>query len=386
MSDYYSESSRTPTPHRRHRHHHHSKSKYDSNSDNDHSEFTIKQKRRMPLESSPLTFFFIIIVCSIIQIVSFGDCKLTFSRPNEIELPLAYNINRAFDAIPTFNLMDNLTTCPKEIILVSYLIYLIYRILCSTSRSPISSFLISIILLYDKATRSLIISNPSFGAQLILVSLCIICCQNLLVLQIFSSPWITYAALSLLLGFFSTFISIEAYPIFIPITISIILLSKSTESKSRSSFCSKIFNAILKSIYLIILCCACVTFAFGTYLLIGPPKFVVIERDIHLLITEFLSNNHNISLLFMAPLVLLLFFFTDIEFSWLLSFIGCLAFSIMLMFSSVVNDLVVQAGFCVYYYLLCCGFVLTNPKVSSVSAFLLMLELAIVINFYNYPI
>lgn len=408
MSDYYSGYSRSPTPnqhgrhhHNRHNYHHNSHHQnYSDNQSNPHSRnqsnpdpqpsddshvFLITQKRRLPLESSPFAYFFIIGISIFIQIAYFNDLKYNLLRPAENELPLAFKINSYFDYIPTFNWMLDYSDHPKEVLLASFLIFLIYRIFCSTSRSPFSSFLISIMILLDETTYCLIIANPSFCAQLILMSICIINCQKLLVLHAFSKSWITYAVLSLLIAFFATFISIEAFTIFIPIIVSIVLLSKSSGKKSQLSFCSRIFKVIIASLFLVALCSICLGIVFITFLL-GPPKFVVNETNLSILITEFLNNNHNISFLFILPVALILFFFTDIEFSWLLSFIGCLIFTLMSSFSSVVNDLEVQIALVIYYYLLCCGFVLTNPQVSSVSAVILIFYLAIVIYFYKYPI
>lgn len=401
MSEYNSDYSRTPTPKRQehhsksklhhdgdsksshHRHRSHDRSKSTTPSDLD--SFSTNKKRRRPLESSPYTFFVIIIICMFIQIMLMGETKLNLSRPTENELPLAFMINRFFDWIPIFSFMYDLTDHPKESLLISLLIYLIYRILCSTSRSPFTSFLISLMFLFDETTYNLIATNPSFGVQLILMSICINICQNLLVTEILTSTWITYAVIDLLLGFFATFISIEAFTIFIPITISIILLSGSSDEKSKTSFCKKIYNIIIASLYLVILCSICLAIAFSAFL-IGPPKFVVDDNDLDNLISEYLHNGHNISLLFMALITAILFFFTDIEFAWFLSFIGCFIFTVFLAFSSVVNDLEVKVALSTYYFLLCCGFVLTNPKVSNVSALFLVFYCPIVYYFYKYPI
>lgn len=359
------------------------KTKVRSNNYNNNSEN--KSKRHHPRESSPFAFFSIMTFCTFIQIVFMSETKPNLSRPTENELPLAFMINHYFDLLPTFDFMRDLTDHPNESILASFIVFLIYRILCSTSQSPITSYLISFLFLFDETTYNLIATNPSFGIQLILMSICVIICQNLLVIQIFSSSWITCGILAIFLGFLATFISVDAFTIFIPITTSIILLSRSSDSRSNSSFCKKIFDIILASFYLIFFCSICLLIAFGAFL-IGPPKFIVKNYDLDLFISEFLINRHNISFLFIAPIAIISFFFTDIEFPWLLSFIGCLIFTLVFGFSSVVNDLEVKVALSVYYYLLCCGIVLTNPCVSNVSSVILAVLYPIVFYFYKYPI
>lgn len=408
MQDYCFGCNRTPTPtshysynyiinddtysskkHHSHKHITHNKYNYENDnkprevtkSPNQPKKFSKTQNKRIPKESSPFSFFIISGICILIQLVLIQDSRFNLSRPTENELPLAAKINNFFDSIPLFDRMYDFTDRPKEILLICVVIFNFYRVFSSTSESSLVSFIISILILFDKKTYELMILNPSFGIQLILISNCVLNCQNIIVLEPFSSSWISSSLISVLFAFFASFINIEAFPIFIPIIVSILFLSKSSKRKQKTYFIVKIFNFLTKIVFLIILFSISfvVNFAFVSFLIEYPKAFfneIIFSFDL-----DFLKD-HNVLFLLIAVLALRFFFLTDIECLWLFSFIVGLLVTVLMKFSFDVNDLEVKAGLAVYYYLLSCGFVLTEPRVRSISSMILIIYLIVVLFSY----
>ncbi|OHT16076.1 hypothetical protein TRFO_42079 [Tritrichomonas foetus] len=396
MSDQYSSDSgysrssscsSTPTPIRKHshhhHHHHHQKTKY-------HSQKNYKKRKSVrfttvrPFPVSPGIFSRIFITALALIIQFFLDhSKKKLTRPKIYEQHFARILNEIIDKIPSVYSISAITDFPNEIFIVSHIVYLLYDILYSSSGYCISSFLVAIMFLFDETTYSLILQNPSFGILLIFIEYCIKRCQYILVSEIFSTTWLTSGILAFLFASAASFIRLEALPIFIPVVVSI-LFSKSPES--RSSFFKKIWRTIVASISLIILCVVCVLTVFFIFSVFGLPKYILIDPNIHLLISEFISNKHNVGILIMIPLVFLFYWLTEIEGFWMITIIGCLIFTVYLPISCVVDSLETVIALTTFYYLLACGYVMTDQFLSIVACPSLVFILTVVIYFYIYPV
>ena len=380
----YSETSRSPSPAQKRRHHHHrhhrNKNRNDDNIYQHEVKFTVL--RKIPASSNFIMEIFVIGISIIIQFFM-EPVNTNFVRPMKHEQPLAYIINNVFDQMPDVWGLSLLCRNCKQIVLISYIVYLIYDILYSSTRSFFRSLLISLMFLFDQTTRSYITSNPSFGIQLVCLAYSLRDCQYILVYEVFSFSWLWSTISCLFFTYLACFIRFEALPIIIPVVISVF---SSRNLENRISFWRKIWNTICASISLLLLCAICGIVLVFSIPFIGFPKYIFVENTFNILLGEAYFNNHNIGMFFMIPFLLLLYWLTDIEGFWMLSIIGCTIFEIILPISCVVDDTIVKFGLILFYYLVACGYVLCDKSIQIISLPLTLILFVIVISFYINPI
>ena len=376
-SDYYSsrDPSREATPVRRHHRHHH------------HHHVRAPEPQRMLYGRNTIVYNFVYLVSIGVQLLvmmSVGrDHQVpTIHIPKAHEQKLAHFLNLVVERFPKFSFLS-LFLPWSSVLAVSFLVANTFDILYCASGCVAPSILVSLLMLFDEATLSIVRKNPSFAIQLSLISVSLGCAYKLPFNSVFSITWILDIFVGSCAAIIASFIRLESLALALPLmaqaTVSLV-------SQGHRSFWRRIISTIFASMLLLVVCGVSVFVVFCTWVIFGLPRFELWPVESELLIAEYLTNPHNVAVLALIPLAFCFLKFSSVSGLWVLAMSAATIATLMSPITCVVDDVLVRTVLATYALLLTCGFVLCDENIAHFTTPLLAVVLSAVVYFYVYPI
>lgn len=387
MSD-YSDSSVSPRPRHRHHHRRHQiKESYDYSSTPSPLPTPKRQRKIQQFFSIKRPSF---LGCILVTVFSFvlqlylPQPDIRIKKPNQGSQPLAFKLNELFYMIPQINCLANYTDSLYEITLISFTVTSIYFCLQYTGQSPFLSFLVSVLILFDETTYTMMIHNPSFAFQLQRMAAVISLSNEIIMNDKFSIIGMEAIFGCLFNLAVLTYLRIENVPI---IFIYIVALSYSNPFRPKSRhFIIQALSLIGKSIFLILAIATTAVFIGLIVYFFEFPHFGLVKRQSYKVVDEFFDESHNFAFI-LLPLFALLFSFSSKKPPFMLiSYFACMVLTFFLPLGSNLDDFKLKVANIQFYSILWFGSALVTPDAGIIRKLVICFTLCLVVFLYLYPL
>jgi type III secretory pathway component EscS len=266
---------------------------------------------------------------------------------------------------------------------ISLIVANTFALLWNGGSSIVNPALISLLLLFDQATTSLIEQDPGFAVQLLLVQLSLLGSAGVMRGTLASAAGLLWGMAALGGAFLAVYMRYEALPVVLPL---VAVLVRDVFGDSRGPFFARLGEMLERVLSLSLIGAGAMALALAALLAFEPPLFDWRGMTVEDVALELSTNRHNVAIFGVSALAGAFWLVSEARIAWVASMLFAAGAVIAQPVGCVINDWLIRTVLARYLLLVGSGLVLSKGTPSWLATPFIAALAPVCAYFYACPV